>query len=245
MEAGRSGEDSHARQDCRPITRLTGFGAKLMMEGITIGNQVPRIIMPQEVSAMPNFPAFLSYVLVATFTPGPNNIMSMSNASRYGFRKSLGYNFGVFFGFLVIISVCNAFSMAIYSVMPSLKPVMTVVGAAYILYLAWKTYRSHSKSGDGEGRQTTTVMSGMLMQFINPKVIIYSITIATTFIIPYYRSVPVIMLFSVLLAFVGFLSTCTWGLFGSFFQRFIASNEKLVNTVMALLLVYCAVSLFQ
>jgi hypothetical protein len=38
---------------------------------------------------MPNFAAFLSYVLVTTFTPGPNNIMSMSNASRYGFKKSI------------------------------------------------------------------------------------------------------------------------------------------------------------
>ncbi|HWJ02835.1 MAG TPA: lysine transporter LysE, partial [Verrucomicrobiae bacterium] len=37
---------------------------------------------------MPNFAAFLSYVLVTSFTPGPNNIMSMSNASRYGFKKS-------------------------------------------------------------------------------------------------------------------------------------------------------------
>ena len=190
------------------------------------------------------FLALVTFAFVMAFTPGPNNIMSMSNASRYGFRKSLGYNFGVFFGFLVIISICSAFSMAIYSVMPSLKPVMTVVGASYILYLAWKTYNSHAKSGGGDGRQTTTVMSGMLMQFINPKAIIYAITIATTFIIPYYRSVPVILLFSVMLAFMGFLSTCTWGLFGSFFQRFLVKNEKAVNTVMALLLVYCAVSLF-
>ncbi|MDD4708424.1 MAG: lysine transporter LysE, partial [Firmicutes bacterium] len=35
---------------------------------------------------MPNFTAFISYVLVTTFTPGPNTIMSMSNASRYGFK---------------------------------------------------------------------------------------------------------------------------------------------------------------
>ncbi len=45
---------------------------------------------------MPNFSAFLSYVIITTFTPGPNNIMSMSNASRYGFRKSLPFNVGVF-----------------------------------------------------------------------------------------------------------------------------------------------------
>lgn len=36
---------------------------------------------------MPNLVAFLSYAVVTTFTPGPNNIMTMSNASRYGFKK--------------------------------------------------------------------------------------------------------------------------------------------------------------
>lgn len=32
--------------------------------------------------------SFLSYVVATAVTPGPNNIMSMSNASRLGFRKS-------------------------------------------------------------------------------------------------------------------------------------------------------------
>ena len=48
---------------------------------------------------MPNFTAFVSYVLITTFTPGPNNIMSMSNASRYGFKRSIMFNVGVFLAF--------------------------------------------------------------------------------------------------------------------------------------------------
>lgn len=48
---------------------------------------------------MPNFAAFISYALITTFTPGPNNIMSMSNASRYGFKKSIMFNVGVFLVF--------------------------------------------------------------------------------------------------------------------------------------------------
>ena len=34
-----------------------------------------------------NFAAFLSYVILTSITPGPNNIMSMTNAGRYGFRR--------------------------------------------------------------------------------------------------------------------------------------------------------------
>jgi threonine/homoserine/homoserine lactone efflux protein len=34
-----------------------------------------------------NLSALLSYVLVSTFTPGPNNIMSMTNGTNFGYKK--------------------------------------------------------------------------------------------------------------------------------------------------------------
>jgi threonine/homoserine/homoserine lactone efflux protein len=193
---------------------------------------------------MPNFAAFLSYVLVTTFTPGPNNIMSMSNASRYGFKKSIFFNIGILVGFFIIISLCSIFSVSLYNLIPSIKPIMTYIGAIYILWLAWKTYKSAPHSESKSEKQTNTFMSGLLLQFVNPKVILYGITTVSTFIVPYYKSAFVLTGFSAILAFIGFVSTCCWALFGSMFQRFLIKNDKLVNTIMALLLVYCAVSLF-
>jgi cysteine/O-acetylserine efflux protein len=193
---------------------------------------------------MPNFLAFLSYVLVTTFTPGPNNIMSMSNASRYGFRKSIFFNVGIFVGFFIIIALCSIFSVTLYSLIPSIKPIMTYIGAVYILWLAWKTYKSNPHNDSNSEKQTNTFLSGLFLQFVNPKVIIYGITTVSTFIVPYYSSVFVLTGFSVLLAFVGFVATCCWSLFGSVFQKFLVEKDKVVNIIMALLLVYCAVSLF-
>lgn len=67
---------------------------------------------------MPNFPVFLSYVLVSTFTPGPNNIMSMSNASRYGFRKSIMFYVGVFSGFAILMALSSIFGVTLYKLLP-------------------------------------------------------------------------------------------------------------------------------
>jgi len=193
---------------------------------------------------MPNFTAFLSYVLVTTFTPGPNNIMSMSNASRYGFKKSISFNVGVFFGFFIIIALCSIFSVTLYNLIPSIKPVMTYIGAVYILWLARKTYKSKPHSESKNEKYTNTFYSGFLLQFVNPKVILYGITTVSTFIVPYYRSVFVLAVFSAILASVGFIATCCWSLFGSVFQKLLVNNDKVINVIMALLLVYCAVSLF-
>ncbi len=192
---------------------------------------------------MPNFTAFLSYVLVTTFTPGPNNIMSMSNASRYGFKKSIMFNVGVFIGFFVIISLCSMFSMALFNLIPTIRPFMTYIGAGYILWLAWKTYSSKPHSTDNSHNRTNTFTAGLLLQFVNPKVILYGITLVSTFIVPYYKSPPALTGFAVLLAFTAFVSTCCWALLGSVFQIFLARNNRAVNAIMALLLVYCAASL--
>jgi len=137
---------------------------------------------------MPNVTAFLSYVFLTTFTPGPNNIMSMSNASRYGFRKSLKFNLGIFFGFTIIIALCSFFSMTLYSLIPSIKPVMTLIGASYILFLAWKTYKSTPHKKTEDNKNTNSLFAGLFLQFVNPKVILYGITTVSTFIVPYYKS---------------------------------------------------------
>lgn len=192
---------------------------------------------------MLNITAFLSYVFVTSFTPGPNNLMSLSNASRYGFKRSINFNFGVFAGFFLVIALCSLFSVGLYKYIPSIKPVMTVVGATYILWLAWKTLKS--KPSDAEDVQNQYgFIEGLLLQFVNPKAILYGITTVSTFIIPYYDSPTILLAFAVFLALIGFISTCCWALFGSLFQKFLTNHTQLFNLVMTALLVYCAVSLF-
>lgn len=196
---------------------------------------------------MPNFPAFLSYVLITTFTPGPNNIMSMSNSSRYGLKKSINFNYGVFAGFFTVLLLSNLFSRTLFEFIPMIKPYMTFIGAAYISCLAWKTFNSKPPSGNAtdDGKSTTKFTKGFLLQFVNPKGIIYGVTTASTFIIPYYSSPVILFLFALLMAILGFISTVSWGLFGSIFQMFMKKHHRLVNSVMALLLVYTAISLFM
>lgn len=65
------------------------------------------------------------------------------------------------------------------------------------------------------------------------------------YILPYYQGQwPELTLFALLLAFIGFVFTLCWALFGSVFRMLFSKYARVTNTVMALLLVYCAVSLF-
>ena len=191
-----------------------------------------------------NWAAFCSYVLLTAITPGPNTIMSMSNAAKYGFKKAFPFNVGVLLGCLVVMGLCAAFSSLLYEFIPAVKPYMLVLGAAYILWLAWGIWRDkpHAQKKNRFTR-TNTIAAGAALQFVNVKVILYGITSLSSFVLPHYDSVAVLALFCVILSVTGFLCTLLWALFGAVFERFFKNYAKIVNAVMALLLVYCAVTM--
>lgn len=186
---------------------------------------------------------FLTYAIITAITPGPNNIMSMSNASRLGFKRSLPFNIGIWAGFSVVMLVCTLFSSLLSFVLPTIKMPMLIIGAAYMLYLSWKTFKSspeiresHARSGFG---------SGLVLQFVNPKIYIYCIISMEAYILPYYSNQLLALFgFAILLAFIGFSFTLCWSIFGSIFKQIFSKYAKITNTIMALLLVYCAISLF-
>ncbi|WP_347559733.1 LysE family transporter [Clostridium sp. AM58-1XD] len=120
---------------------------------------------------------------------------------------------------------------------------MLLAGAAYMLYLAYETFRSSSDIQDQNSR--SSFLSGLILQFINPKIYIYCIISMEAYILPYYSHSPFILFcFAMLLAFIGFLFTLCWSAFGSAFKLLFSKYARITNTVMALLLIYCAVSLF-
>ena len=187
--------------------------------------------------------AFLTYAVVTAATPGPNNIMSMSNGNRLGFRGALPFNFGIWAGFTIVMVACTLFCTALSTLIPTIPLPMMILGAAYMLYLAWGTFRSSDVIQEDHSREG--FLSGLLLQFINPKIYLYGILSMEAYVLPYYEDRPVILfLFALLLAFIGFVFTLCWSAFGSVFRRLFSQYARIVNTIMALLLVYCAVSLF-
>lgn len=187
--------------------------------------------------------SFLSYVVITAATPSPNNIMSMSNAGRLGFRKAFSFNLGIWCGFSVVMLICTFFCNTLSSQIPKIKMPMLVIGALYMLYLAWSILKSSSEIKEVSSR--SGFISGFILQFINPKEYIYGIVSMEAYILPFYQEkwLPLI-LFALLLAFIGFTFTVLWAMFGSVFKLIFSKYAKITNTVMSLLLVYCAVSLF-
>ena len=149
---------------------------------------------------MANFAPFLVYVFVTTFTPGPNNIMSMTNAMHSGYRKTLQFLTGIFVGFVIVMLLSGLLNSVLASRLPSLKHWLNILGAVYMLYLAVHVLRSKPVQNETAKESLNSFKAGLFMQFLNIKVILYGITVFSLFIINTYPAPLMIVGFSVLLA---------------------------------------------
>ncbi|MDR7071061.1 LysE family transporter [Fictibacillus barbaricus] len=187
--------------------------------------------------------SFLLYVFITSFTPGPNNIMAMLFANQHGLKKTIRFCMGVGAGFFIIILLSSYFNLLLKNFIPKIEFFMTILGAVYMLYLAVKIITSKNNAKSEDGGKYNSLPAGMLLQFVNPKGILYGITVVGTFILPYHHSNASFLFFSLFLAFIGFTSTFCWSLFGSVFQKFLSKYRNQFNIIMALLLVYSAISI--
>ncbi len=97
---------------------------------------------------MSHWLAFAIYVFITAITPGPNNLLSLTEGAKKGFRQALPLNFGILAGFSIVMLICTVLTVTVSEWIPVLMTPMQILGALYILWLAWQTFRS--SSGDWE-----------------------------------------------------------------------------------------------
>ena len=133
-----------------------------------------------------DFIPLASFVVVTTFTPGPNNISSASMGVLYGYRDTVKYLTGISVGFFFIMLLCAYVSSTLLRLTPSVEPMLRIIGAAYILWLALSTARA-SYGFNSMDQPPMGFKKGFLLQTLNPKVAIYGLTLYSTFSVTSYR----------------------------------------------------------
>ncbi|WP_438347792.1 LysE family translocator [Paenibacillus sp. FA6] len=187
--------------------------------------------------------SFLIYCFVVTFTPGPTNIAILSTVHNFGTKKAMEYTYGatIAFGLLLIISAI--LNMMLITIIPKILIVMQIIGSVYMLYLAYQIYKMDTS--EPTVNQTATLMSGFLMQFLNPKVVLFTMAVIPGFILPYYTAMPAVIISVIVITVIGFLAFIIWVLFGTIFKKFLQNHKKAVNVIMALFLVYAAIMIWM
>jgi len=166
--------------------------------------------------------------------------MSMVNGMRYRYRRLVRFLAGIFSGFFIVMLVCGLLNVVLVGVLPAAEHWLKIIGALYMLYLAYHILRSGPVPESEGADASSTFRFGFTMQFLNVKVILYGVTVYSLFITDTYKDPLVIAFFAVLLAAVGFVSTSVWAVGGNMLSSLVRKNYRIFNFIMAGLLVYTA-----
>lgn len=152
------------------------------------------------------------------------------------------YTYGATAAFGLLLMVSAMLNTMLITIIPKILMVMQITGSFYMLYLAYQIYKSDVSTANGQ--QTASFRSGFLMQFLNPKVVVFTMTVIPGFIMPYYDSVSAVTVSVMVITLIGFLAFATWVVFGTLFKAFLQKHSRIVNVFMALFLMYAAVMIW-
>lgn len=183
--------------------------------------------------------AFLTFLLVMSFTPGPNTIMAMVSGQQRGFTRSIFLNIGMACGMLVLGAVAAVFAQWLQQT-PIFITVMKVIGSTYLLYLA---YHVATSTPDDASSQTGGFWTGVLLQLTNIKVYLYFITGLGAFNLPGIWTILPVRL--ALMVVIGSIGTFAWTAAGQLINGFYHRHFRAVNLVVGALLVFSAVDLWR
>ncbi|QTD93191.1 LysE family translocator [Burkholderia anthina] len=152
---------------------------------------------------------FSGACLALTATPGPDMLLiasrSVSQGRRAGFATLAGIQAGTY---------CHALAAALglsqlFVAVPIAYDAVRFAGAAYLLYLAWKTFRSDATAlspvASQRRRSTGAIFrQGLTTNLLNPKMALFVLALFPQFVRPEHGSIAVqILILATVLNLIG------------------------------------------
>lgn len=137
---------------------------------------------------------FFGASVILALAPGPDNIFVLSQSALYGWRTGVLVTLGLCTGVLVHTAAVALGLAALLQTSEFAFNAVKLVGAAFLLYLAWKAFTAKTESLDSENASLDTrsaYLRGVVLNVTNPKVAIFFLAFLPQFASPAIGSVPI------------------------------------------------------
>lgn len=184
-------------------------------------------------------PSLLFAIFAVGYSPGPANLYSLACCLKFGRRRALKMWRGLLCGFSIAVVIMAVLTHLLGEIMGEYVIYLKYLGAAYILWLAWKMWWNSGQNNSEADECSFT--SGMIVQLTNAKMLLFDLTAFSAYVLPYSNKLIDLLVVSALLLIAGPGGNLLWLYAGAYLRRFFAKYQKEVDIVMAVLLILCAI----
>lgn len=195
--------------------------------------------------------AFFGIAVLLALTPGPDNLFVLMQSAIWGRKAGIFVVLGLCTGLLGHTAAVALGLAAVFAASPYAFTALKLIGAAYLLYLAWQVLRAPIHAEEGKRpepmRAAALYRRGIVMNLTNPKVLLFFFAFLPQFTSPARGSVGLqtvelgaVFIVAAMLVFgaIAFFS----GAFGELLQRSVTARRWL-NRIAGLVFIGLALRL--
>jgi threonine/homoserine/homoserine lactone efflux protein len=131
---------------------------------------------------------FFTTSILLALSPGPDNLFVMTQAARQGKWAGLFVTLGLCTGLLCHTAAVTFGLAALFKASATAFTILKFTGAAYLLYLAWLSFRAGESTGALAAAEVLNPSAlyrrGIIMNITNPKVSIFFLAFLPQFATP-------------------------------------------------------------
>ena len=187
----------------------------------------------------------MSYCLVMSATPGPNNVMLATTGANFGARGALPAILGIQAGMFVQTMLMCLGLGSVFVAYPAAHDALRIAGALYLVFLAWKL--GTAASAGAQAPAPVSFLQAATFQALNPKSWVKAVTVASVFMPAGQDSAAAALLVALIGTLVGTPCNLMWALFGVSIRRLLQEprRQHAFNLAMAAILLVLALSFLR
>ena len=189
---------------------------------------------------------FIGGGLALNFAPGQDVFFASACGIQGGPRAGALAGFGVGLGVLFHLTLATVGLGAVVQAHPEAMTAIKYIGAAYLLYLAWKSWNAgpvdpHAQAARGPWN---IIRRGALSNILNPKPVLFLLAFLPQFTNPAFGPIwQQILGLGLIFAFTGTLVTIGYGVVAGYAGQMLGRRLGLLNKIAAVMFAGLAIRL--
>lgn len=194
---------------------------------------------------MQTFLPFLLFAFVASITPGPTNILVLTNSARYGLRRTWPIVLGGCAGAALLVLIVGTGLGDLLARHHKVQTLMAWVGIAWLTWMAWQIFSAPAEAIDPEQAASGPrlgLWGAASLQWVNPKTWMMALAVVSVFAGTEADHLMRVVWLSLTFLVVAIPCMAAWAWLGVSAAKIFRSAQsmKRFNQTMALLLVASA-----
>lgn len=188
---------------------------------------------------MDGLAGFLLAALALAGSPGPATLSLTATGAAFGAGRGVAYLAGIVVGMVAVMATVAGGLVGLLMAVPGVTPVVTVLAAAYFLYLAWRIAMAPPLTEDSGGRRAPSFAAGLALSLVNPKGYAAMAALYSGFVLVPDRLGADIAVKMTVLTLIIIAVNVAWLLAGAALTRYFRQprSNRLINVAFAMLLV--------